>query len=76
MTGYWTRLRGASPVDEVNHTIFPTTIRPISKKAVEDGHEDELPQTDDLPEIPEDELCISRKSLVGLTVRVAEFECE
>jgi hypothetical protein len=63
-------------VDEVNQTIFPTTIRPISKKAVGDGHEGELPQTDDLPEIPEHDLWMRTKDLTGLVVRIAEFDCE
>jgi hypothetical protein len=57
---------------DTNHTVFPATIRPIPSKAVEDDHED----TDTLPQLQEDEVWVSTKSLRGLADRIAEFECE
>jgi hypothetical protein len=57
---------------DTNHTVFHTTIRPIPSKAVEDDHED----TDELRPLEEDEVWIYKKSLTGLTIRIAEFDCE
>jgi len=39
---------------------------------VEDDHED----TDPLLELGDDEVWIDKKSLTGLTIRIAEFDCE